>query len=483
MKLSLLLCLHFLFIHSAIIGQQCKCEEEFQFLKSYMEQNHPGLNAKGMNTSSYKKATQALATEIRLNNPGNDCILYLQEYFTLLKDNHIYINPAVPLYKRYNVSSQASLDSLYQSKAFKATEKRKVDSVALVHQLVKKTDKDIEGWYMDSQGNLIAFVKSPNEKWAFKGIIVSSKTKLFPPGTVKYQLRPRPNGRLWAMVTFPDHQKLYTTISLAADDFSYIGLSRINPERQADVSDEQTSHFEFSSLDSQTNYLRISSFDKTLTRTLDSFYRAIDRIIQSKPFLIIDIRNNGGGSDASFFGLLNHLYTKPMHGDIAEIWVSPENIKRYEEALAAKKANINVYGKKAIEYDEAFIRRLKAARPFTFIPLVEGTPDSITAKEIQKNPAKIALLMNKGCASSAEMFIYYARQSGKVITMGESSKGMMGFGNIVNTRTPCYQYTFGATTTKYKNFSKYEYVGMAPDIKLFADQDWIKEAMKILNKE
>ena len=59
----------------------------------------------------------------------------------------------------------------------------------------------------------------------------------------------------------------------------------------------------------------------------------------------------------------------------------------------------------------------------------------------------------------------------------------MGFGNIKNTQTPCYQYSFGATTTKYKRFSKYEYVGIAPDFKLFENQDWIQAAMKILSKE
>src|SRR4028118_1377644 len=141
----LLLPLLFLF-HFTMLAQQCKCEDKFHFLKTYMEQNHPGLNAKELNLSSYHKTTQDLSAEIKRAHPGNDCILYLQEYFTLIKDNHIFINPTVPSFKRYNVSSPASLDSLYQSVAFKATENRQVDSFELVQKLVQKTAKDIEGW-------------------------------------------------------------------------------------------------------------------------------------------------------------------------------------------------------------------------------------------------------------------------------------------------------------------------------------------------
>ena len=483
MRFRLLLLPLLLLFHFTMLAQQCKCEDEFHFLKTYMEQNHPGLNAKELNLSSYHKTTQDLSAEIKRTQPGNDCILYLQEYFTLIKDNHIFINPTVPSFKRYNVASQASLDSLYQSAAFKSTKHRTVDSSDLVRKLAQTTQREIEGWYMDPQGNVIAIVKSSEENLVYDGIIVSSKTKLFPVGTVKYQLTHRPNGTLWAMITFPDHQKLYTMISPSADGFSYIGLTRVNSRSPAYVSNIQKAPYEFMALDSQVNYLRISSFEGALTRTLDSFYRSIDSQIQTKPFLIIDIRNNGGGSDASFFGLVDHLYTRPIYGDVAEIWVSPEIIKLYEEALAAKKAKKNAYSQKAIENDEALIKRLKAARLFTFIPLVEGTPSAIIAKVIQKQPAKIVILMNRGCASSAESFIYYAKQSSKVITMGENSKGMMGFGNILNTQTPCFHYSFGTTTTKYRSFSKYEYVGIAPDVKLSEDQDWIKEATKILNKE
>lgn len=477
-----LLFLLFVFLYSVAQGQQCNCETEFVFLKNYMEANHPGLNSGLKNNDDYRKRVKSLAAEIRRNKPGNDCILYLQDYFTLLKDHHIYINPVIPSFRRYNVNSPKSLDSLYQSALFRSTEQYKLDSFALARRLATKPEQDIEGWYRDAQGSLIAFVKAPKEKWTYKGVVVSSKTKLFPPGTVRYQLRPRSTGLLWAMVTLPDHQQLYTAVPSSADGLSFIGLKRADMKRSGELALAGKSPFEFHALDSQTNYLRVSSFDASLTMTLDSFYNAIDSQVQSKPFLVIDVRNNGGGSDASFFGLFRHLYTKPVYGDEVQIWVSPENIKRYEESLAAKKARPGDYSQQAIEYEASLIDRLKNARPYSFIPLIEGTPTPITAQAVQANPSRIVVLMNKGCASAAESFIYYASQSDKVTTMGDNSKGMMGYGNVLTATTPCYGYHFGTTTTRYSQFSRYEFVGITPEVRLTEKQDWIREALQFLAK-
>jgi hypothetical protein len=49
------------------------------------------------------------------------------------------------------------------------------------------------------------------------------------------------------------------------------------------------------------------------------------------------------------------------------------------------------------------------------------------------------------------MFIYYAKQSGKLVTLGENSRGMVGLENAMAAQPPCYLYWFG-TTTRYGRF-------------------------------
>src|SRR5690606_29266834 len=108
--------------------------------------------------------------------------------------------------------------------------------------------------------------------------------------------------------------------------------------------------YEFKTLTDSVNYLRLSDFDVQLTDQLDVFYNEIDQTIQSKPYLIIDVRNNGGGSERSYLNLLPYAYTRPLKIDPSSVWVSPENIKRYEET-----------GEE--DYKE-LIERMKKAEPF-----------------------------------------------------------------------------------------------------------------------
>lgn len=188
--------------------------------------------------------------------------------------------------------------------------------------------------------------------------------------------------------------------------------------------------------------------------------------IQAKPSLIIDLRDNGGGAEECYIDLLKYLCTKPLTIDPADVWVSPDNIRKYENE----------------GHPEELIERMKNARPFTFIPL---TQNAITRWEIDGTgyPERIALIFNKKTASSAEGMIIYAMQSDKVITLGENSGGYLGYGNVKTEMVPCGKYIINSTTTMYSEKSKFEFIGITPQIKLKPDQDWVKSAITVLQKK
>ncbi len=224
--------------------------------------------------------------------------------------------------------------------------------------------------------------------------------------------------------------------------------------------------YEFRAIDSLTNYLRISSFDISLKQELNLFYKSADSLIKSKPNLIIDLRNNGGGAEVCYFDLMKYIYTKPFTVDLADIWVSPDNIKKYESD----------------GHSEELIDRMKNATPSTFIP---QTLNPVTTWESQGTifPKKVALIFNRKTASSAEGMILYGMQSDKVITLGENSGGFLGYGDVKSEEIPCGNYIIRNTTTKYLTKSNYEFVGISPQIKLNDDQDWINTAKKELVKK
>lgn len=249
-------------------------------------------------------------------------------------------------------------------------------------------------------------------------------------------------------------QNIYKKVQIKNGKIPEFGFSKTEIESVEDVKP-----YEFRAIDSLTNYLRISSFDASLKQELNLFYQSIDSLVTIKPNLVIDLRNNGGGSEECYLDLMKYLYTKPFTVDLADVWVSPDNIKKYESDGHSKE----------------LIDRMKNAPPFTFIP---QTLNPVTTWETKGtvHPKKIAVLFNKKTASSAEGMILYAMQSDKIITMGENSGGFLGYGNVKYDEIPCGSYIIRSTTTKYFNKSKYEFVGISPQIKLNDDQDWIKAA-------
>lgn len=231
--------------------------------------------------------------------------------------------------------------------------------------------------------------------------------------------------------------------------------SKINDERL----------FEFKILQGNISYLILKSFNHRLTNSLNNFYDSIDPFITKNKILIIDLRDNQGGSDDSYSKLLRYVYSRPLNQDVVEVWNSSENQKYYKENFKDNGKLIN----KLVEnpYDR-------------FVAYSSTKPTKIKIKNIPKYPEKVIILQNSKVASSAEDFILYSKQGSKVITMGENTGGYTGYGNVRAVRTPCKDILLQTSTSRYRNGRNYEFIGIAPDIILQKDEDWVKVALNYI---
>ncbi|PZF71641.1 S41 family peptidase [Taibaiella soli] len=458
-------------------AQSCDCSAQFQFIKTYFETNNPSFQTIKKDPNQYKKYEAAVQkTERKIaKEPANaNCTFALEDYVSLLHDHHSSVEQNPGAMHRAKMHSEAELDSFKKSTFYQSFEKLAVDTTKLLESLAQKDVSDIEGLYLNHETTVGIYKTGKNK---YKGVVLRTKTKFLELGQVMFELKRISEDRY--QVTYNlgllgfsvrSHAK---TMTINDGHIYYYGYSKSGKHF------EEKKPFEFKSLNDSTNYMRISTFNGALTMQLDTFYEAHDAVIRSKPNLIIDLRDNGGGADRCFVPLVHYLYTGPIMSDTVDIWVTPENIRRYQEILEEQQQNKDKYGNAATTMG-ARLEQMKRAPSNSFILMDEKAPEPWTIDSIYTNPKKVVLLYNKGTASSGEAFIWYAMQSKKVITAGENSGGYMGFGNVMESFSPCDLYKIYNTTTRYRNFSHYEYVGIEPQHKIPAGKDWIEYAKELL---
>jgi hypothetical protein len=445
------------------LSQDCDCFSQFKFVKDYYENNNPAFQKIRSNKKSfslYTSSVKKISTEIRLKNPGETCTLYFDKYINLLKDHHSGIGYNL---KRLDFSTENKIAEFKKTSEYNLFKKIDVDTTEIKKNIAKKKASDIEGIYSNGGNIEFGVLKKENANNEFIGVILK-KTKLLEIGHIIIEFK-RVKDNLYdciyniGLLGF-NFNKIYKQISIKDGQMQDFGFAKIM--QQADIS------YEFKALDDKTNYLRLSSFDDSFTNELDSFYKSIDIQLKSKPFLIIDIRNNGGGNEQSYFSIMPYIYTNPMKVDSVLVWVSPENIRHYE----------TIYK----ESNPKLIERMKSAKLFSFISQIEGATSLWEMDSVYTFPKKVALIYNRGTASSAESMITYCMQSSKVITIGENSGGYMGYGDVITSQTPCGKITLRSTSTKYHSNSKYEFVGIKPMFNAVDKNNWIDYAKVMLSE-
>ncbi|HSD13718.1 MAG TPA: S41 family peptidase [Flavobacterium sp.] len=449
-----------------LFGQNCDCLSELSHVITYFENNNPAFQKIKNNPKDYMKYRQEsekLKTATKLEKDSDRCIVYLDRYVSLLKDHHSDIGFQMT---RTDLSTPELIAKFKSSKNYLQFEKASIDTVQLIPLLRAKKTSDIEGIYSDGGKIVFGIIKKEHTLNQYQGVVLK-KNKLLEVGHVLLELT-QTESQMFdvnynvGLLGF-NFNRIFKNLKIENGQITNFGFSKIH---SGSASNEK--EYEFKTVNDSVNYLRLSSFDHKLTDQLDSFYNDIDKLIQAKPYLIIDLRNNGGGSEKSYLNLLPYAYTRPLKIDATSVWVSPDNIKRYEEI--------------ASDGNTELIERMKKAKPFTFIPYSEKGSDTWTLETSTTYPKKIALLFDRGTASAAEGMILYFLQSDKVITIGDNSGGYIGYGNVMPGQTPCGKYTIRSTTTKYEEKSKYEFVGIEPMHKVAKEKDWISYAMSLFSK-
>lgn len=186
-------------------------------------------------------------------------------------------------------------------------------------------------------------------------------------------------------------------------------------------------------INDSTFYLRIPSFNSNTANDLvDKHW---DDII-SRPNLIIDIRNNGGGQDNYYKKLAELIYTNPYESKGVEWYSTNGIILDWEDAI--KNGGIKEgYEKES----KALVQEMKKnIGGFVQHPYYRN--NGIIKKDTVYNyPKQIGIIINGGNASSAKQFLLTAKNSSKVTLFGnENTAGVLDYSNITPKGLPSGEY-------------------------------------------
>ena len=231
-------------------------------------------------------------------------------------------------------------------------------------------------------------------------------------------------------------------------------------------------------INDSVGYVYVPSFFVSATKAIRDFHEVHDAAMSKVKYLIIDIRNNGGGIEQNAMPFLKYFYTGPIPKDQVGVYSPPGNITKYEKLYAELAADTVNANPGLLSWIQSEITAMKEAPMGTYIPRSSAT-DSITIEVASPTPEKVMVLYNKYTASSAESFIFWAKHSDKATLVGENSGGYLGYGEAIRLETPCLRFGFRTTMTRYAAKRKYDGIGIPPDVRLRYDQDWIAQTIKL----
>jgi len=441
-----------IFIANFSHAQNNSCIKDFDYLVSRIKNDYPGYLDKVNkdNEERLKRFENDLREKIKLY--PDSCRTYLRNYTEWFNDNHLRIS---------QTRSIAKTKSAKNNIKYKEVNISELDT----------TNKTVEGVWI-SFGGTIAIKKIDDENYVavainYRGyekhqVIFEFSNK----GENKFNVISYRKNRKYMPVkeTASLHQD--KTVLEIHDDTRYVRktdnpaynmafLSSYIPQFPNGLNTYPVAFY----LSDSTYYLRIPGFYSDYANNI--VIKHWQEII-SRPNLIIDIRNNGGGQDIYYEKLAELIYTNSFESKGVEWYSTKGIIEDWEYAIA------NGEIKEGHEEEaKALTEEMKKNIGGFITHPYYGDNEIIQRDSIYSYPRKIGVIINEQNASSAEQFLLEAQNSSKVTIFGKNNTaGILDYSNATPKEMPSGKYNLLLPASRSKRLPEnpIDNIGIAPDI-------------------
>lgn len=215
----------------------------------------------------------------------------------------------------------------------------------------------------------------------------------------------------------------------------------------------------FRILSTKTALIAVPSFEIVFKDKVAKLVRDHRSEILGHPNLIIDVRGNGGGSDAVYYPLLPFVRANQVHQFGVEYLATPENAKSMDSTAK----NLAATCPECAASIATMAKRLQDAPSGTFI---SAWPDQdYDPREVTRNPQRVAILIDRRCSSSCEQFALDARRHFKVKLFGRPTFGSLDYSNLGPTDSPSGKRRIWRATSRSRRLPELpiDGIGVQPD--------------------
>lgn len=459
-------------LHVVGFGQakSCDCAANLDSVVKQMEKNYVGFEdkVKPQNKAAYQQWVQQLRLKAKPVKAAIPCFNIIRTYIRYFGDRHLgfaYMQDGTPAYSStthdptyFNETKLTALEGIWQN----------ADSTEWI--AIKATGKN-----------------------RFQAYLLESSDSTKKKGTTLFNFVQA--GKRY-LVTYPGIYNAHDFFAVQRNNLLLVGGETMWGKQgmRADEAAElrtwrnNNKGLAVESLSAQTVLVRIPSFYQN-DEAIANLIAQHDVLIRSKDNLIIDMRNNGGGS-SGWVPLIPYLITQPIQQGNSWIRVTPENVAKKLPDLAWYVNNpipneLKKYFPEHIlaAYKKAYEELPKTTAAYYPIPSVVFPLDSVL-----KQPKKVAILVDEYGGSSTEYFFFLSQQSAKTTRYGNHTIGMMDYeGNGTPTQLPYGEYilTIPISRSSWTAKAPTNGKGFIPDVLLthLPYAQWVPYVQQIMEKQ
>lgn len=472
-----------------LLAQDCTCSGQLEWLIKTFSENDAGfqyiIDQKG--EEAYRQHNTSYREKVKSTSKITDCGPLLYQWTQFFRSGHVGIKLLSTSETLSNTLTDAEIIEKYNN-----TEKYLLSTDSLATLLDKLTIPGVEGIWQNGRYKIGIIKDIKNQHRDYVGFIITADSVYWKTSQIKLELFYGETNKLFNTNFFmQDHSANKLKTRLVGNNLLKTGdifWKRVYPAYPNDKKAQlyfktiitRKAYLQY--INENTSLLRIPSFSRTNKKHIDSLLSANHELLTSTENLVIDVRNNGGGSDASYYNILPYLYTNPIQTVGVQYLSTPLNNSRMKQLIKDpdfSKAN-KIWFRKSLKKLNNNLGK--------FVNLDEKPVTARKFDQVFEYPAKVAILINEYCGSTTEEFLLAAKQSGKVKLFGKTTSGVLDISNQHFVKSPCGDIELVYCITKSNRIPDFaiDGVGIQPDFlqnETIKDEELIHFAIKMISDQ